>query len=119
MAGIRLCPPASGLASSPCSARAATTSSSESGRRYRKTGGFTTRRPTAWIAWSTLVGVMGVSTMSTSNSANASATALAMAAAGPIVPDSPTPFTPQGVVADGVSRCSMVIDGISRLLGTV
>ena len=54
---------------------------------------------------------------STSNSASASATALAIAAAGPIVPDSPTPFTPSAVVADGVSRCSIVIGGISRLSG--
>src|ERR1051326_6655791 len=62
--GSRLCPPASGLAPSPCSAMIRTASSSVSGRRYINGGGFTKSllrssprcRPLAPGRWSSKAG---------------------------------------------------------------
>ena len=44
--------------------------------------------------------------------------ALITAGAAPMVPASPMPFTPSGLVGDGVTVWSVVIGGTSRAAGT-
>ena len=58
------------------------------------------------IAVNTRRGVIGVSATSTPDSRKASLTAFAIAAGGGIAPPSPSPFTPNSVNGEGVTRWS-------------
>ncbi|MFC7103084.1 hypothetical protein ACFQQB_23160 [Nonomuraea rubra] len=59
----------------------------------------------------------GTSVIRSAISGRASATALAIAAGGPIVPDSPTPFMPPGVTGEGVCTMTTWMSGTSRVVG--
>src|SRR5215471_13707940 len=57
----------------------------------------------SWIAFQTREGVSGMSRCATPNGARASSTACTMVGGAPMVPLSPIPFTPIGLVGEGVS----------------
>ena len=57
----------------------------------------------AWMAVHTVCGLAGIGTSWTPRPDNASTMAFMTAGAAPIVPASPTPFTPSGFVGDGVT----------------
>ena len=59
----------------------------------------------------------GVSGSSTSSTPSASATAFAIVTGALIVVPSPSPFAPSAVKGDGVSRCSILTDGVSAAVG--
>src|SRR5215472_18573504 len=59
-------------------------------------------------------GVSGISTWRTPSGESASITEFTMAGVEPIVPASPTPFTPSGFTGDGVQVCELSIQGIDR-----
>src|SRR5690606_16987235 len=64
-------------------------------------------------------GVQGIGTSWTPYGRSASTTALTTAGVDAIVPASPTPLTPSGLVVAGVSVRSVVNEGRSAALGTV
>ena len=66
-------------------------------------GGDHDRPPFSWIARQTRSGVNGRSRWRMPSGESASTTAFAIAGVAPIVPASPTPFTPSGFEGDGVS----------------
>ena len=71
------------------------------------------------IARQTRSGVAGIWMSFTPNGRSASTTALTTAGVDAIVPASPTPLTPSGLVVDGVSVRSVVNDGRSAAEGSV
>jgi hypothetical protein len=62
--------------------------------------------------------VHGIATSATPNGRSASTTALTTAGVEAIVPASPTPLTPSGLLVAGVSVRSVVKSGRSAALGT-
>ncbi len=72
----------------------------------------------SWIARHTRSGVHAIRTSSTPNCRSASTTALTTAGVDAMVPASPTPLTPSGLVVDGVSVRSVAKDGRSGGAGT-
>ena len=71
-----------------------------------------------WIAFHTLSGLAGIGTSVTPRPDRASTMALITAGAAPIVPASPMPLTPSGLVGDGVTVWPSVSDGTSLAAGT-
>src|SRR5680860_380958 len=71
-----------------------------------------------WMALYTRSGVVGISMSVTPRGARASMTALTTAGGAAMVPASPMPFTPNGLVVEGVTVESRVNDGSSAAEGT-
>src|SRR5918998_3271513 len=71
-----------------------------------------------WNALKTRSGVVGISMSVTPSGAKASMTAFTTAGGAAIVPASPMPFTPRGLVVEGVTVDSRVKDGSSAAEGT-
>lgn len=69
----------------------------------RREDGHVTRARTFSIAAQILHGVSGISRCAIPNGARASSTACTIVGGAPIVPLSPIPFTPSGLVGEGVS----------------
>jgi len=78
----------------------------------------TGRDETSWIARQTRSGVNGMSRWRTPSGESASMTAFAIAGAAPIVPASPTPFTPIGFEGDGVTVIPITYAGMSDARGS-
>ncbi len=72
----------------------------------------------SWIAAHTRLGEAGMSMSVMPRGPRASTTAFITAAAEPIVPASPMPFTPRGLVGLGVTVWSSVYEGASTAEGT-
>src|SRR4029079_11406094 len=76
-------------------------------------------RPAAvWMACQTRIGLQGISMSLTPRCRTASMTALTTAGVDAIVPASPTPLTPSGLVVAGVSVRPVTNDGRSTADGT-
>src|SRR5215475_1668926 len=73
--------------------------------------------PFSLIARHTRSGVKGMSRWRIPSGASASTTAFAMAGVAPIVPASPTPFTPSGLEGEGVSVLPRTKSGTSAARG--
>jgi hypothetical protein len=71
----------------------------------------------AWIVRHTVWGEAGMGTSFTPSPDRASTMALMTAGAAPMVPASPMPFTPSGLVGEGVTVWSVTIDGTSEAAG--
>ena len=69
-------------------------------------------RPPCWISFQIFCGVSGMSMCRTPNGESASTTEFTTAGEHPIVPASPTPFTPSGFTGDGVSVWLLSIHGM-------
>ncbi len=80
-------------------------------RAARICGGAITSAPAIRIAFQTLNGVYGVSSAWMPSGPSASMTALAMVGIAPVVPASPAPFTPSGLLGDSVGRSSILRSG--------
>src|ERR1700704_6164831 len=72
----------------------------------------------ALIAFQIVSGLIGISRCFTPNGASASTIAPTIAGVAPIVPASPTPFTPSGFTGEGVSVRSSSNQGSCDALGT-
>ena len=70
------------------------------------------------MARQTRSGVVGMSMSVTPSGDNASITALTTAGGEPMVPASPTPFHPPGLLVDGVMTWSVTKEGSSAADGT-
>ena len=70
------------------------------------------------MACQTFIGEHGIGTSLTPSGRSASTTALTIAGVDAIVPASPTPFTPNELVVEGVSVRSVVNDGRSTAVGS-
>src|ERR1051325_546939 len=66
----------------------------------------------------TFSGLIGISRCVTPYGDNASTTAFTIAGVAPIVPASPTPFTPSGFTGEGVSVRSVSNHGICEAFGS-
>ena len=77
------------------------------------------------MAFQTVCGLAGMGMSVTPRPASASTMALMTAGAAPMVPASPMPFTPRGLVGDGVMVWPRVIGGtslfggVATIIGTV